>query len=105
MLADQDLAIALLNQETGIRGYALTGRDEFLEPYRDGSRREAAGPRRAARRTSGPTAQAAQADAVERAAQAWRSGYAEPVIAAVRGVRRPGPGPRQGPVRRAAGAR
>ncbi|MET9401745.1 CHASE3 domain-containing protein [Kitasatospora sp. NPDC002965] len=30
------LESALLNQETGIRGYGLTGNPEFLEPYRQG---------------------------------------------------------------------
>ncbi|RAJ63588.1 MULTISPECIES: sensor histidine kinase [unclassified Streptomyces] len=30
------LEIALVNQETGIRGYGMTGRTQFLEPYRQG---------------------------------------------------------------------
>jgi diguanylate cyclase (GGDEF)-like protein len=31
-----DLQAAMLDQETGLRGYALTGEQEFLQPYRDG---------------------------------------------------------------------
>ena len=31
-----DLLRAMLDQETGVRGYALTGEQEFLEPYRRG---------------------------------------------------------------------
>ena len=40
--ANQSLEVALLNQETGIRGYALTRNAEFLVPYRDGLADEAA---------------------------------------------------------------
>ena len=40
--ANQSLEIALLNQETGIRGYALTRNAEFLAPYRDSLADEAA---------------------------------------------------------------
>ena len=49
--AASDLNVALLDQETGLRGYALTGRDGFLTPYTDGQRTAAqldpgcAGPR------------------------------------------------------------
>ena len=64
MRANQDLAVAVLNQETGVRGYALTRDAGFLAPYRDGpprsrapspcsatTRRPACG--RAGRRSSG----------------------------------------------------
>jgi signal transduction histidine kinase len=83
--ANQDLAVALLNQETGIRGYALTGRDEFLEPYRNGQKAEAT----ALGVLRGRPDVAARVEAVEAAAKAWRSGYAEPVIAARKGPRMP----------------
>src|SRR5580698_2045708 len=35
-LASQQLYSALLNQETGVRGYALTGKTAFLAPYNEG---------------------------------------------------------------------
>ena len=34
--ASSDLLTAMLDQETGLRGYALTGDKEFLEPYESG---------------------------------------------------------------------
>jgi diguanylate cyclase (GGDEF)-like protein len=34
--ASSDLLSAMLDQETGLRGYALTGRKEFLKPYLQG---------------------------------------------------------------------
>ena len=36
--ASSDLLTAMLDQETGLRGYALTGEREFLEPYERGQR-------------------------------------------------------------------
>lgn len=79
--AYQDLAVAQLNQETGVRGYALTGRDEFLEPYRAGVAADdrALGTIRGYLRTRGDTS---RVDAVAAAEQAWRTGYAEPAVAA-----------------------
>ena len=35
-LAASQLLTSLVDQETGLRGYALTGDQQFLEPYRDG---------------------------------------------------------------------
>ena len=79
--ANQNLAVAVLNQETGVRGYALTRDASFLAPYRDGLAAETAALVLLREHLSGQ-AEVAQVDAVERAAQAWRSGYAEPVAAA-----------------------
>ena len=78
--ANQSLEIALLNQETGIRGYALTRNTEFLTPYRDSLADEAAAIAALRDYLSGRP-EVAQVDEVERAVQGWRSGYAEPVIA------------------------
>ncbi|MFI6046775.1 CHASE3 domain-containing protein [Nocardia sp. NPDC051321] len=75
---------ALLNQETGIGGYAIGGDDQFLTPYSEGVQDEA----RAAARIRALLADRPQLltdlDAVERAAAEWRTGYAEPLITAVR---------------------
>ena len=78
--ANQSLEVALLNQETGIRGYALTRNADFLTPYRDGLADEAAALAVLREHLAGRP-EAAQVDEVERAVQAWRSGYAEPVVA------------------------
>ncbi|GAB2817190.1 sensor histidine kinase [Actinocorallia aurea] len=74
------LQSALLNQETGIRGYALTGDARFLEPYDSGQdleREATAELRRLLREEPGPRA---DLEAVVRAADAWRQDYAEPLL-------------------------
>ncbi|MEU1796066.1 sensor histidine kinase [Streptomyces californicus] len=75
---------ALLDQETGVRGFALTGDKSFLEPYRSG--RSAEGERLAqGRKLVGDDERLrADLDAVEAAAGRWRQNKAEPLIAAVR---------------------
>ncbi|MGV9775179.1 sensor histidine kinase [Streptosporangium sp. NPDC003464] len=75
---------ALVNQETGLRGYVLTGKEEFLQPYRDGQRDQLAAASQI--RAAAPTArELKELVAVERLSAQWRSAYAEPVIEAVRG--------------------
>src|SRR6476661_121919 len=37
----QRLDTALVNQETGVRGYALSAKQDFLQPYHDGVAQEA----------------------------------------------------------------
>jgi signal transduction histidine kinase len=86
VLAQLNLVTAFLNQESGVRGYALEGKPQFLEPYRTG---------RAAERTAfaqlaqlppdGDLEQVRRTTAVVRQrANAWHADYAVPVIAAVR---------------------
>jgi signal transduction histidine kinase len=88
--ANQDLAVAVLNQETGARGYALTRDAGFLVPYRDGLTAETTALAVLRDHLAGRPV-AAEIDAVERAARAWRSGYAEPVAAAGPGAAIPDP--------------
>ena len=83
--ANQSLEVALLNQETGIRGFALTGNAEFLTPYRNGIAEEAAALATLRVYLVGRP-ELAQVEEVERARQAWRSGYAEPVAATALGL-------------------
>src|SRR3977135_232618 len=40
LLNAQALSAALINQETGIRGFAATGNRDFLAPYRQGRQQE-----------------------------------------------------------------
>ncbi|MGW7091580.1 sensor histidine kinase [Streptomyces sp. NPDC054874] len=82
--ASFQLQNSLLDQETGIRGFALTGDDSFLEPYEAG---KAAEQERAAqvRRLVGPGSRYADdLDAISSAAEKWRRSKAEPLIATVR---------------------
>ncbi len=82
--AGESLNTALVDQESGIRGYALTGDERDLAAYRRGAGNEAAlvqqitgllGPRNADIRRS--------LERVRASAEQWRASVAEPVVAAV----------------------
>ena len=88
--ANQSLEVALLNQETSIRGYALTRAPDFLTPYRDSFADEAAAMAMLRGYFAGRPEEA-QVDELARAVEAWRSGYAEPVVAAAGGAPAPDP--------------
>jgi signal transduction histidine kinase len=80
------LSNALVNEETGVRGYVLAGQRDFLAPYRAGRFEEAAAARELRRLLDRDSLEAIAGDvaAVERRARAWRAGYAEPTISRVR---------------------
>ncbi|MEU4509853.1 CHASE3 domain-containing protein [Nonomuraea wenchangensis] len=75
---------ALLNQETGVRGYLLTGRRDFLDPYTAGVRAEQSGVERIAALLQEHPELVAEVEAVRAEAASWRRAYAEPAIAAKR---------------------
>jgi signal transduction histidine kinase len=76
------LSTALVDEETGVRGYVLTGRQDFLQPYHDGQRQEAAAVRELRTLQTGDLASAGAAlDAVSTAADRWRDEYAVPALA------------------------
>ncbi|MER7722712.1 CHASE3 domain-containing protein [Streptomyces sp. NPDC096323] len=82
--ASFQLQNALLDQETGVRGYALTGDPSFLQPYTSGKRDEQ---RRLARvrealGTGDPYNR--DLDRIAATATQWRKEHAEPLIASVR---------------------
>ncbi|MGH3398479.1 MAG: sensor histidine kinase, partial [Streptosporangiaceae bacterium] len=77
------LYVALLNQETGVRGYALSAQQSFLEPYTAGQAAERHALRRLRVDLAGlPVAQGALARAI-RKSDDWRANYATPAIAQV----------------------
>jgi signal transduction histidine kinase len=80
------LGAALTDQETGVRGYLLTARPAFLQPYALGRRDENAAMRRLRRLTSAGRTQELRAGlrAVSARALEWRTAYAEPAIARTR---------------------
>lgn len=86
VLAQLQLRAALINQESGLRGFALTGRELFLAPYRDGRRAERQEYAVLAPLLTGKDMAAARIDTarVRDAATAWHQRYAAPVIATVR---------------------
>ncbi|MFB8278034.1 sensor histidine kinase [Nocardia colli] len=74
---------ALINQETGIRGYAIGADAQFLAPYSEGVQDEAQSAAKIRELLADRPQLLADLDAVERAAADWRSGYAEPLVSAV----------------------
>ncbi|HEV7861955.1 MAG TPA: ATP-binding protein [Acidimicrobiia bacterium] len=84
VLAGRDLRGALVDQETGVRGFALTAGEPFLDPYNRGRSDETAASHRlqnAIRRERRLTT--ALAGTLQRAEE-WRQTAAEPLIASVR---------------------
>ncbi|WP_239009038.1 sensor histidine kinase [Streptomyces sp. CFMR 7] len=83
---------ALLDQETGVRGFALTGDESFLEPYEAGQAAERERLARARQLIGGNQRFAADLDAIDTAAQRWRENKAEPLLRLVRAEGPNGPG-------------
>ncbi|GGZ82042.1 histidine kinase [Streptomyces subrutilus] len=75
---------ALLDQETGVRGYLLTQEPDLLEPYERGRTNEAAAARTLFVELAGEDGATADVRAVEEAARVWRDEFATPAVEAVR---------------------
>jgi signal transduction histidine kinase len=76
----------LINQETGIRGYALSGASEFLTPFAQGGR-DAAVARRGLQKIAGTGDVSGLSDdlaTIGQRAATWQRVYADPVVSAVR---------------------
>lgn len=87
------LYVALLNQESGVRGYALTADQAFLAPYNQGVAAQRQAVSRLRRLLPGmPAAQAELALVTARARQ-WRAVYAQPAISQVAAQGKPLTGP------------
>ncbi|MGN2637899.1 sensor histidine kinase [Nocardia takedensis] len=76
------LQAAWIDQETGARGYAITGDPSFLEPYRSGRDQEQRSTRRLRELLGGRTELTADLDALAEAGARWREVYAEPLVTA-----------------------
>src|SRR4029450_160618 len=74
---------AMLDQETGMRGYFITGEERFLERYHKGSDSFTAAIRKARDLTSDNPAQQIRLDQLNELATKWRSEVAQRVIALV----------------------
>jgi signal transduction histidine kinase len=85
-LSANDVEISMLDQETGLRGYVLSGEESFLAPYRDGRRNTEA----ALRTLQGQLRYDAvrplrpQVEAIVAAAHDWERNYADPTMAQTR---------------------
>jgi signal transduction histidine kinase len=80
--ASLTLESGLIDQETGVRGYVLTGQARFLQPYRDGRRSEtsAFAQLRAHERADGSTA-GGDVEVLHDSVERWRSLYVLPALA------------------------
>ncbi len=85
LLNTQTLLGALLNQETAVRGFVITGNPTFLEPDAQGRLEQKAATDNLRALASGAewTSLTASLDTVVAKAEAWRTSYADPTIAAV----------------------
>ncbi len=75
---------AMVDQETGLRGFLVAGEDKFLEPYRKGQERFASDWAALKSLTSDNPAQQQRLDDIKHAAESWRNDVAEPEIALMR---------------------
>ena len=83
-LAAQQLDNALVNQETGVRGYALSAQQSFLSPYTAGVAAEQTAINTLHQLASQlPAKTISDLNNVTDQAQAWRTRYAQPTIAQV----------------------
>jgi signal transduction histidine kinase len=92
------LEVALLNQETGVRGYALSGQRVFLQPYPLGVAGQQHAVARLHQVLAGDHRAEAEVTRVLSRASDWRTGYAIPVMTAVQatGKAPASPGPARG---------
>lgn len=78
------LQAAVRDQETSLRGYAISANPQFLEPYVAGQKAETAAAQQIRAEAGDRKKVLDDLDAIESAAAAWRTSYAEPLIADVK---------------------
>ncbi|WP_264073355.1 CHASE3 domain-containing protein, partial [Mycolicibacter minnesotensis] len=83
-IAAYQLQAALRDQETSIRGYAISADPRFLEPYVAGQKAEAAAAQVIREHAGERTRLLDDLEAIERTSAEWRSTYAEPLIADIK---------------------
>ncbi|MFJ8887800.1 ATP-binding protein [Streptomyces sp. NPDC102402] len=79
LIASVRMESALINQETGIRGYGMTGKREFLEPYQDGVAQERAAAVELARLAEGNERAKRDLARVRERSEVWQAATARPV--------------------------
>ncbi|HUB43293.1 MAG TPA: ATP-binding protein [Streptosporangiaceae bacterium] len=87
-----ELYAALLNQETGLRGYLLSGQQPFLGPYNLGLATQHREVKALGPLLAGLPVARAQLDTALRGIERWRSTYAAPAIQHVAATGKPMPG-------------
>lgn len=71
---------ALLDQETGMRGFVLSRDPRWLEPYTQGLKEEESAERALREALAGDPALLAAVSGAEETAESWRTGHAEPLV-------------------------
>ena len=84
LLETANLGRAYADQETGLRGYLIARRDDFLQPYTDGRVAESASLAKLADLLAPRPDLVRKVDAVRAAAATWHQDVAEPAIAKVK---------------------
>lgn len=75
-----DALLALVNMETGYRGFLVTGREEFLQPYQEGQQAYVEALRRLQTETADNPVQVQRWRDIEQRAAAWQREVTEPGI-------------------------
>jgi signal transduction histidine kinase len=86
-LTARDVFAALVDQETGVRGYALARNLQFLAPYEAGLREQASGARKLRALVRGDDALERRVERLEAAAARWQDSSATDLINAARSDR------------------
>jgi signal transduction histidine kinase len=86
------LEVQLLNQETGVRGYALSGQPSFLLPYHEGLAGQHQQVTTLRHLLAGMPAATAQLNLVLQRVSTWQAAYALPTISQVSATGKPAPG-------------
>ncbi|MFI1467691.1 ATP-binding protein [Streptomyces wuyuanensis] len=71
---------ALLDQETGVRGFVLSRDPRWLEPYTQGQKEEESAERALREALAGDPALLAVVSRTAETAEGWRTGHAEPLV-------------------------
>ncbi|MEX5633101.1 ATP-binding protein [Parafrankia sp. FMc2] len=85
LIAAVRLDASLVNQETGVRGYGMTGHADFLEPYRLGVAEQDRAVRELRQLLTADGERTAALDALLTRADSWHERYADPIVAAPSG--------------------
>nr|WP_246752429.1 CHASE3 domain-containing protein [Bradyrhizobium diazoefficiens] len=78
------IGAAMVDAETGVRGYLISGADNFLEPYRNSGRAFRSALDEAKRLTADNPSQQKRLEQIDRTASEWRQDVAEREIALMR---------------------
>ncbi|MFF4243374.1 ATP-binding protein [Streptomyces sp. NPDC001822] len=79
LIASVRMESALINQETGIRGYGMTGKRAFLSPYRDGLAQQSAATAELSRLVRGNEGAVRDLATVRERSEQWQNTTARPI--------------------------